>query len=60
MVYITYIYVYVCVHIHVCTCTCRPLINRQVEEKVCGEGPCLEDVFEDDTHLLELNNSIQV
>ena len=38
----------------------RPLINGQLEEKVCGEGPCLEDVFEDDSHLEQLNNSIQV
>ena len=38
----------------------RPLINGQLEEKVCGEGPGLEDVFEDDSHLEQLNNSIQV
>ena len=38
----------------------RPLINGQLEEKVCGDGPCLEGVFEDDTHLQGLNNSIQV
>lgn len=36
------------------------MINSQVEEKVCGDGPCLEDVFEDDTHLHEINNKIQV
>ena len=38
----------------------RPLINGQLEEKVCGDGPSLEDVFEDDSHLQELNNNIQV
>ena len=36
------------------------MINSQIEEKVCGDGPCLEDVFEDDTHLQEINNDIQV
>ena len=36
------------------------MINGQVEEKVCGDGPCLEDVFEDDTQLQDINSNIQV
>ena len=32
----------------------RPLINGKHEEKDCGDGPKLEIIFEDDTHLKEL------
>ena len=32
----------------------RPIINKKFEEKVCGEGPKLEVMFEDDQHLKNL------
>lgn len=32
----------------------RPIINRKFEEKVCGDGPLLEVMFEDDQHLKNL------
>ena len=38
----------------------RPLINHKVEDKVCGEGPDLEAIFEADSHLQGLCQSIQV
>ena len=38
----------------------RPLINRKPEEKTCGEGPSLEAIFDDDTHLQDISASIQV
>ena len=34
----------------------RPIINRKFEEKVCGEGPKLEVMFEDDQHLKNLES----
>ena len=36
----------------------RPLINRKLEEKVCGEGPSLEVIFEADAHLMELQDGV--
>jgi len=39
---------------------CRPLINQKFEEKTCGQGPSLSTVFDDDTKLQELSDSIQV
>ena len=39
---------------------CRPLINQKFEEKICGQGPSLLAVFDDDTQLQELSNMIQV
>ena len=60
-------------HVHTCTCnpyytitiTCthalfRPMINKKLEEKVCGDGPCLSIVFEDDIELMDLHQEIQV
>lgn len=38
----------------------RPLINRKLEEKDCGEGPNLEIIFEDDVHLKEVQEKIIV
>ena len=38
----------------------RPLINQKFEEKTCGQGPSLFAVFDDDTKLQELSDSIQV
>lgn len=32
----------------------RPIVNKKFEEKVCGEGPKLEVMFEDDQHLKNL------
>ncbi len=43
-----------------CIHTCRPLINHKVEDKVCGEGPDLEAIFEADSHLQGLCQNIQV
>ncbi|XP_065911794.1 dynein axonemal heavy chain 6-like [Dysidea avara] len=37
----------------------RPLINQKFEEKTCGQGPSLFAVFDDDTKLQELSDSIQ-
>ncbi len=34
----------------------KPIINRKFEEKTCGEGPKLEMMFEDDSHLKALEN----
>ena len=34
----------------------RPMINRKFEEKVCGEGPKLEIMFDDDHHLKGLES----
>lgn len=38
----------------------RPLINRKLEEKDCGEGPSLEIIFEDDVHMKEIQEKIIV
>lgn len=38
----------------------RPLINRKLEEKDCGEGPNLENIFEDDIHMNEIQENIIV
>lgn len=38
----------------------RPLINRKLEEKDCGEGPNLEIIFEDDVHLNNIQEKIIV
>ncbi|KAJ8000572.1 hypothetical protein DPEC_G00181780 [Dallia pectoralis] len=32
----------------------QPMINNKVEEKVCGEGPSLGDMLDDDLHLQEV------
>ena len=49
-------------YIHVCvspsTHSNRPLINRKLEDKTCGEGPSLEIIFEDDGHLLKLSQGV--
>lgn len=42
------------------TSTFRPLINRKLEEKDCGEGPNLENIFEDDIHMNEIQEKIIV
>ena len=34
----------------------RPIINRKFEEKTCGDGPKLDMMFEDDSHLKALEN----
>ncbi len=36
------------------------MINRKLEEKVCGDGPSLAIVFEDDIDLMDLHQEIQV
>ena len=38
----------------------RPLINRKMEDKTCGNGPDLRTIFEDDSVMIELSQSIQV
>ena len=38
----------------------RPLINRKLEEKDCGEGPNLENIFEDDIHMKDVQEKIIV
>jgi dynein heavy chain len=37
----------------------RPMINKNFEEKTCGEGPSLQAIFKDDNHLLPLVVSIR-
>ena len=34
----------------------RPIINRKFEEKICGEGPKLELMFDEDLHLKSLES----
>jgi dynein heavy chain len=34
------------------------LINRKLEEKDCGEGPNLENIFEDDIHMKDVQENI--
>lgn len=34
----------------------RPIINRKFEEKTCGQGPKLDMMFEDDSHLKAVEN----
>ncbi|XP_038615472.1 dynein heavy chain 6, axonemal [Tachyglossus aculeatus] len=36
-----------------------PYINNKLEEKTCGDGPCLSTVFEDDMHLQSLIQGIK-
>ena len=36
----------------------RPLINHKLEDKVCGNGPSLDIIFRDDTHLLKLGQDV--
>ncbi len=38
----------------------RPLINHKLEDKVCGEGPDLEAIFQADTDLQGLCQGIKV
>ena len=40
-------------------CFHRPIINGKVEEKTCGEGPSLANMFEDDKQLQETINNIR-
>ena len=51
----------------VCLCVCggwcfhcRPVINRKLEDKVCGSGPNLKAIFEDDINMRKLGQGIQV
>ncbi|WAR29562.1 DYH6-like protein [Mya arenaria] len=37
----------------------RPIINNKFEEKMCGEGPSLSTMFEDDKHLQTIIHSIR-
>ena len=39
----------------VCVCVCV-----QVEEKTCGEGPCLEAILEDDVNIKRIIQNIKV
>lgn len=48
-----------CVHLAGLTIF-RPLINRKLEEKDCGEGPNLENIFEDDIHMNDIQERIIV
>ena len=72
---LSYMYMYIVYPLHVHTCICnpnytititctralfRPMINKKLEEKVCGDGPCLSIVFEDDIELMDLHQEIQV
>ncbi|XP_067839723.1 dynein axonemal heavy chain 6 [Heptranchias perlo] len=36
----------------------RPIINKKIEEKTCGEGPNLAAILEDDKHLVETIENI--
>lgn len=38
----------------------RPMINQKYEDKMCGTGPSLASVFEDDNELMEVAQSVQV
>ncbi len=42
-----------------CSSFFRPIINGKVEEKTCGEGPGLSNMFDDDKHLQEIVSSIK-
>ena len=35
------------------------MINNKLEEKLCGEGPNLRTIFEDDLILMDIEQSIQ-
>ena len=35
------------------------MINGKVEEKTCGEGPSLNNMFDDDYHLRDVINNIK-
>lgn len=37
----------------------RPIINGKIEEKTCGEGPSLANMFDDDKQLQETINNIK-
>ncbi|KAK0138380.1 Dynein heavy chain 6, axonemal [Merluccius polli] len=37
----------------------QPIINNKVEEKTCGEGPCLESILEDDINLQSIIQNIK-
>ena len=38
----------------------RPIINNKFEDKICGDGPSLSTMFEDDKHLQKIIHSIRV
>lgn len=38
----------------------RPIINKKIEEKTCGEGPNLAEVLEDDNYMVETIQKIMV
>ena len=38
----------------------RPMINKKLEDKTCGDGPSLAVVFEDDIELMDVHQEIQV
>ena len=44
----------------VCVFCCRPVINRKLEDKVCGSGPNLKAIFEDDANVKQLGQGVQV
>uniref|UniRef100_K7FYG4 Dynein axonemal heavy chain 6 n=1 Tax=Pelodiscus sinensis TaxID=13735 RepID=K7FYG4_PELSI len=37
----------------------RPIINKKIEEKTCGEGPSLSTMFKDDKHLQAIIQQIK-
>lgn len=39
---------------------CRPIINNKVEERTCGNGPNLADIFEDDAEIINVAQSVHV
>lgn len=45
--------------LHTCICI-RPLINGKLEDKTCGDGPSLDCIFEDDSHLQQLTQDVLV
>ena len=44
----------------VCVCVCVCFVDLQVEEKTCGDGPCLESILEDDVNLQSIIQNIKV
>lgn len=38
----------------------RPIINNKFEEKICGDGPQLSSMFDDDRHLQKIIHHIRV
>ena len=38
----------------------RPMINKNFEEKTCGDGPSLEAIFNDDRYLLGIFCSFKI